>query len=119
MQIEDVFSVSSEESIPVRKFPLAIESDSYVVLKLLPHGKKKVHPVYYIGSVICADGVGWKIQCMRRKQGASNAFLYPPQEDIDTYNKDTIVKVLKAPKVARNVYYFHSDDICAFEGALR
>ena len=36
----DVYSVSSEESIHLKKFPLPIESGSYVVLKLVPERKK-------------------------------------------------------------------------------
>ena len=75
--------------------------------------------MYYIGLVICADGEGWRIQCLRRKQDTPNAFLYPAQEDIATYCEDVILKVLQPPKVVRNVYHFSRDELGAFDGAWR
>jgi hypothetical protein len=85
----NLFSLSNcGETIP-------IYVGSYVILKLLPIGRKTAHTCYFVGKVLSGSRVeGWQVKCMRRHRSALNQFVYPLTNDIDTYSSDDIVKVL-------------------------
>jgi hypothetical protein len=116
--VDEDSSSSSEFSVILTKFPLPIEADAYVVIKLLPKGKRTAHPVFYIGSVVCQEKDRWKLQCMLRHKSSMNCFVYPVHEDIDIYPESDIIKVLKTPKVVKTVHHF-SDDLSEFSHAMR
>jgi hypothetical protein len=60
------------------KFPLAVEEGSYVLLQMLPQGKRKIVAVFYVGCVTSRENNGWKIKCLRRYKGHYLNFFYIP-----------------------------------------
>jgi hypothetical protein len=97
---------------------LAIEANSYVVIRLQPNGRRS-HPVYYVGLVIGASNNSWTIKIMKRRGSATHIFIYPSSEDVDIYSQESIMKVLISPKIVRNVYHFQEHQLEEFGSYLR
>jgi hypothetical protein len=93
---------------------VAIDLHDYVLLKLQPDGKKTAHPVFFVGLVVSREKDGWKVKCMRRYRSLKTAFVFPVKDDIEIYPDSQIVKVLKMPKVERNVHHFAVHDLAEF-----
>jgi hypothetical protein len=89
---------------------------SFVVVCLLPDGKKKM-PVFFVGHVLHAEPAKmWRIRCMRRHRFGQ--FVFPTHDDIDTYCHDEIVRVLSIPKIIRGIHHF-PDDFSDYASAMR
>jgi hypothetical protein len=86
--------------------PCVANADDYVIVKLIPKGRKSCHPAYYVGYVSAVDGEVFTIQCMRRYNMSINSFVFPEKEDFALYSVNDIVTVLRKPKVSRQIYYF-------------
>jgi hypothetical protein len=126
-------SLSSQEGITSMQFgpsfaqtELSVEShlniipERFVVVRIIPQGKKKVFPVYFVGFVICVEpGRLWRIKCMRRHRYRLNDFVFPEKEDSDLYTSDEVVKVLSEPKILRNNVHHFSDELSPFLSGLR
>jgi hypothetical protein len=86
------------------------KSDDFVVVKLVPKGKK-IKPAYYVGYVSNVVGENYTIQCLRRYSSSScREFIFPGQDDISIYDIRDIVAVLLKPKCSRGIHYF-SDEL--------
>jgi hypothetical protein len=86
-----------------------------VRFKRLSEGRKKAHPVYYVGRVICAAGESqWKVGGMRRHGSTSLNQLVFTDGDVSVYAEDYILKMLsKNPKQVRSGLHF-PDDLTEF-----
>jgi hypothetical protein len=99
--------------------PLHLFAKDYVVVKRVPIGKRNSRALFYVGSIVSGSVIeGWAVQCMKRQGSSSNQFIYPAPEAIEIYSHESIVCVLKTPKVVNTVYHF-SEDFSSFALALR
>jgi hypothetical protein len=83
--------------------------DDYVLLKLLPKGRKAAHPTYYVGNVMGVIDSQYRVQCLRRHNMSLCAFFYPDKEDIALYSLSDIVVTLPQPKIVRSIYHFPAE----------
>jgi hypothetical protein len=113
-------AASSDNDSESQQDHLTITPDSFVIVQIIPQGKKKVSPVHYVGNVICAEKGGfWCILFMRRHGCELNQFIFPEKEDTELYCIDEIVKVLCTPKVLRNNVHNFPDDLSFYRTTLR
>jgi hypothetical protein len=100
--------------------PQPISLNSFVVLHLWPTLKKTASPVFYVGQVVSEEPARmWRIKCMRRYRRAVNQFIFPDQDDIDTYSYDEVVKVLSVQQIVRSVYHFQEDELMEYSFSMR
>ncbi len=91
----------------------------FVIVRVVPEGRKQVHPIYFVGSIISGqDDDAWTIKCMRRHRSLPTHFVFPDVDDIDTYKTSDILEVLLTPKIVRNIHHF-SNDFSTFGSTLR
>jgi hypothetical protein len=112
---DDLSSLETDKMTP----KIQPSQNDFVILQLIPEGRRKQKPLFYVGHIICSSGPRmWKVQCMRRYGDAINQFVFPDKEDCEIYLHDEIVKVLSSPKVAHSVYHF-VDDFTPYSSSLR
>jgi hypothetical protein len=93
--------------------------DDYVLLKLLPKGRKAAHPIYYVGNVMGVIDSQYRVQCLRRHNMSLCAFFFPDKEDIALYPLSDIVVILPQPKIVRSIYHFPGEVFEAYANGLR
>jgi hypothetical protein len=106
---------------PVMPELVPVCSGDFVVIKMIPEGKRKVQSVYFVACLLSEEAdKTWNVRCMRRYRSTSlTQFIYPVQNDIGIYHENDFLVNLGTPsKVIRNVHHFDAD-MSAFVVGLR